>query len=62
MQRNNISPVGVEVLGPNVKMLAQAMGANYAKAELVSDIANLLEPLNSMQNSLLIEYVTNIDA
>jgi len=62
MERNEISPVGVDVLGPNIKILAEAMSANYARAELVSDIADLLAPLNSLQNPLLIEYVTDIDA
>ncbi len=62
MRRNDISPVGVDVLGPNIKMLAKAMGANYAKAEMVSDVAELLVPLSNLQAPLLIEYVTDTDA
>ena len=62
MERNKISPLGVDVQGPNVKLLAQAMGAEYARAEHVSDIAKLLMPLPEMSVPLIIEHITNIDA
>jgi len=62
MGRNNVSPVGVDVIGPNLKQLTEAMGASYAKAELVCEIADLLVPLTHLQNPLLIEYVTDTDS
>jgi len=62
MLRNDISPVGVDVLGPDLKLLCEAMGAHYAKAEMVSNIAELLKPLPQLQAPLVIEYITDIDA
>jgi len=62
MERNKISPVGVDPKGPNLEILAKAMGAHYAKANLVSDIATLLVPLAKLDAPLLIEYATDIDA
>ncbi len=62
MERNKITPVGVDVMGPNLKLLADAMSTNYAKAEYVSDIAELLVPLTDLDSPLLIQYITDIDA
>jgi len=62
MIRNKIAPVGIDVQGPDLKMLAEAMGTTYTKAELVTDIAQLLVPLNRLKAPLLIEYVADIDA
>lgn len=62
MERNDISPVGVDVMGPNLKVLAEAMNARYEKADVITDIAELLEPLANLNGPLLIEYTAKTDA
>ncbi len=62
MVRNQIEPVGVDAVGPQLELLAQAMGAHYAKASAVNDIHTLLKPLMSLSAPLLIEYVADVDA
>lgn len=61
MERSNITPVGVNVQGPNLSLLAQAMQAKYAMAESVSDIGKLLEILQTLNGPLIIEYVSKVD-
>lgn len=61
MECNDITPVGVNVLGPDLSLLAKSMHANYAKADSVSDIGKLLEPLATLKAPLVIEYVADAD-
>lgn len=62
MERSNITPVGVDVLGPKLELLAQSMHANYALANKIDDIGKLLEQLPTLSSPLLIEYVSKVDA
>lgn len=62
MQRNEISPVGVDVQGPNLKHLASAMHAQYAAASEIADIEKHLSTLANLASPLLIEYLTDTDA
>jgi len=62
MKRNNIEPVGVDVEGPDLQLLSQAMRVNYAKADTVNDIQLLLKPLAVLKAPLLIEYCVEVDA
>jgi len=62
MDRNNIDSVGVDVLGPNLDMLAKSMRSNYAKAESISDVGTHLQALPTLRAPLLIEYETTVDA
>lgn len=62
MERNSINRVGVDVQGPNLELLAQAMHTSYAKAEQLNDIQSLLQDSSDCKTPMLIEYVANIDA
>lgn len=62
MERRDITPVGVDVQGPNLNLLAQSMHAEYARADQVEDIGKLLEKLATLDAPILIEYVSKIDA
>ena len=62
MVSNNINPVGVEVTGPDLSLLANAMHAHYALAENIDDITKLLEPLPTLNAPLIIEYHPHLDA
>ena len=62
MTNAGISPVGVNVTGPNLELLANAMHARYARALTINDIENALTHLHSDSTPLVVEYVTDIDA
>lgn len=62
MERNDIKPVGVQVSGPDLALLAQAMHAHYARANDIQNISRLLESLSTLNAPLLIEYVATVDA
>lgn len=62
MESNQITPVGVDVRGPNLDLLAQSMNAKYACATQIDDISTHLATLPTLNAPLLIEYVSTIDA
>jgi len=62
MERNEITPVGVDVRGPNLDLLAQSMHAKYACANLMGEISTHLATLPMLNAPLLIEYVSTVDA
>ena len=61
-ERAGDAPIGVDVQGPNLEKLAEAMHSQYAKAQTVADFTELLKPLANLAGPLLIEYVSEIDA
>jgi len=62
MEQNGIQPVGVDVQGPDLKLLAQAMRCSYKLANNMEEISRSLEPLLTINKPILIEYITDVDA
>lgn len=62
MLRSDIEPVGVDVIGPDLKALAQAMRCDYVLADTIEEVSTLLAPLASSNKPLIIEYIAEVDA
>lgn len=54
-------PVGVDIMGPDLRSLCNAMGTGYTRAESIADIGTALLSMENREDSLLIEYVPERD-
>lgn len=62
MTSTDVSPIGVDVLGPNLALLAEAMHARYVRAHSLNDIGSALADLHTLNTAMLIEFETQTDA